>query len=58
MLLALVGGLMHVGWMAALTIFVAGEKVLGTRPGAAWLSSLVLIGAGAAAMLSSELAAP
>lgn len=58
MLLAFVGGTMHLGWMAALTVFVAAEKLLGARANAAWLSAPVLIGVGVAQMLSSALATP
>ena len=32
MLLAFVGGTMNLGWMVVLTLFVALEKLLGTRP--------------------------
>lgn len=52
MLLAFVGGSMHLGWMLALTVFVALEKLIGARVSLLRLSALVLLTAGVALMLS------
>jgi predicted metal-binding membrane protein len=46
MLLAWIGGTMNLAWMAVLTLFVALEKLLGTRAAVLRLSALVLLGAG------------
>lgn len=58
MLLAFVGGSMHLGWMLALTLFVAMEKVFGARTASLRLSALVLLSAGTAYMLTSPLLHP
>ena len=47
MLLAFVGGAMNLGWMVALTLFVALEKLIGTRVVFLRLSALGLLLAGA-----------
>ena len=47
MLLAFVGGAMNLGWMVALTLFVALEKLIGTRVVLLRLSALGLLLAGA-----------
>jgi predicted metal-binding membrane protein len=47
MLLAWVGGAMNLAWMVVLTLFVAIEKLLGTRATILRCSALVLLGAGA-----------
>jgi predicted metal-binding membrane protein len=52
MLLAWVGGSMNLAWMAALTVFVAVEKLLGAQPAVLRLSALALLGAGAAMLLA------
>jgi predicted metal-binding membrane protein len=47
MLLAWVGGAMNLAWMVVLTLFVALEKLLGTRAAVLRLFAFVLLGAGA-----------
>lgn len=53
MLLAFAGSSMHLGWMVALTLFVAIEKLVGARGSALRFSAILLIGAGAAHILTS-----
>jgi predicted metal-binding membrane protein len=52
MLLAWIGGTMNLAWMVVLTLFVALEKLLGTRPAVLRLSALVLLGAGIVQMVA------
>jgi predicted metal-binding membrane protein len=56
MLLAFVGGSMHLGWMVVLTVFVAMERLLGARTSVLRLSAIVLLGVGVAQMLTSAIA--
>ena len=51
MLLAWVGGAMNLAWMVVLTLFVAFEKLLGTRAAVLRISALALFGAGALKMM-------
>jgi predicted metal-binding membrane protein len=53
MLLAWVGGAMNLAWMVALTLFVAIEKLLGTRATILRCSALVLLGAGAVQLITA-----
>ncbi len=53
MLLAWIGGTMNLAWMVVLTLFVALEKLLGTRAAVLRLSALVLLGAGIVQMVAS-----
>lgn len=55
MLLAWVGGAMNLAWMVVLTLFVAFEKLLGTRAAVLRISALALFGAGALKMMMSGL---
>jgi predicted metal-binding membrane protein len=55
MLLAFVGGAMNLGWMVVLTLFVALEKLIGTRGAFLRLSALALLLAGAVEMTRSIL---
>lgn len=54
-LLAWVGGAMNLAWMVVLTLFVALEKLLGTRATILRLSALALLGAGALELMMSGL---
>lgn len=55
MLLAWVGGAMNLALMVALTLFIAIEKLLGTRATVLRLSALVLLGAGIVEMMMAAL---
>jgi predicted metal-binding membrane protein len=44
---------MNLAWMVVLTLFVALEKLLGTRAAVLRLSALVLLGAGIVQMAAS-----
>ncbi len=55
MLLAWVGGVMNLAWMVVLTLFVAVEKLLGTKVAVLRLSAFALLGAGAFEMAMTGL---
>jgi predicted metal-binding membrane protein len=51
MLLAWVGGAMNLAWMVVLTVFVAAEKLVGTRTAILRSSALLLLGVGAVELM-------
>ena len=51
MLLAWVGGAMNLAWMVVLTVFVAAEKLVGTRTAILRSSALLLLGVSAVELM-------